>query len=135
MLKIQNEQYLHVRLTGVTNESASISHETGIARIPVRLLNVSQIAGLNTTSKTIQLGTMVPPEPRPAEGAPSGGLTSKIRNAGMSILGLIERRTGVHSEAIGTWLLFVILPVLIVFLIALNVFQGRRLKGTRARDR
>lgn len=131
-LEVNGETYSHVRLNAITGDSLTISHDAGIARIPIQKLNVSQIVGLNTTSKTNQLGTFIQPEkPREMENAEPTSLTSKLKDAGMGVVGWIHRETGISSDAIWVWLLFVILPVLIVTLVVVNIVQGRKLKAVR----
>jgi hypothetical protein len=129
-LRVDTEQYAHARLVAATHDTATIAHDAGVVRIPIQRLNPSQIVSLNSTSKTTQLGTNLPPpeEEVPRAQAKDDPSTSWLRDKGMGALGYVERQTGISAEAIRVWLLFAVLPLFIVILVILNLVQGRKVK-------
>ncbi len=125
---INGQQYTHARLTAATYESAAIAHDLGVARIPIRQLDTSQILRLNSTSKTIQLGTSVLYDKVPEADAKVSSFTGRLRNIGMGLLEFAQRQTGIRADLMSIWLLFLILPALVVILATMNLVQGHKLK-------
>ena len=125
---VNGQQYTHARLTAATYESATIAHDLGVARIPIRQLDTSQILRLNSTSKTIQLGTSVLYDRVPEADAKVGSFTGRLRNIGMGLLEFAQRQTGIRADLMSIWLLFLILPALVVILATMNLIQGHKLK-------
>ena len=129
LLKIGTERYLHARLTGGTHDTATITHDLGVARIPLRRLDVSQIVSLNATSNAFQIGTApVVDQTVKAATRQEDVWTSKLREVGTGILSSVQRLTGLEADTLGVWLLFAVFPLLIVLLVASNLTQGRKLR-------
>jgi hypothetical protein len=125
VLSMKTGRYLHARLISATYDSATIMHDTGVARVPLSELNVSQIVELNTTSTSTQLGTMALLDQQSAI-SQSSPLVDKIKACGIRTLVFVASRSGIRYESLLTWLLFIIFPALIIGLAIANVVQAQR---------
>ena len=132
VLRDGSHHYSNARLTASTNDSATITHDTGVARIPLVELDVPAIVSLNATSTTTQVGTAAFFEQR-AVLAQSGSISNRINAVGMRVLVFIADRTGLRPDVLSIWLLFVIFPVLMLALMVTSVAQARKSKGAVSR--
>lgn len=127
LLTVKSVRYTHAKLIAATYDSATISHNAGVAKIPIAELGIPEIVSLNTTSKSAQIGTISFLDEQ-ARLSQSESATQKIRGVGVRALVFIANKTGFRYDTIQTWLFFVVSPVLIVVLLIINIIQARRPK-------
>lgn len=121
-------QYSNIRLISATYDSATIAHDGGVTKIPLKELTVPQIVSLNATSKTTQLGTTAFPEDQAAS-SQSRSMSNKINAAGVGALAFIASRTGIGYDTLHAWLLFVIFPGLILTMLVVNLAKAGKARA------
>jgi hypothetical protein len=128
-LTVKGSHYSNVRLVEANAYTATISHANGVARLPLDDLSIGQMVRLNTTSSTAQLATRTADLEETVAPARQGGtLTYRVGTAGEQVLGFIAGKIGIPYWKISVWLLFVILPVLVLALLVLSFAQSRKLR-------
>ena len=127
-LNLKAAQYSNARLISVTHDSATIAHDGGVTKIPLKELTVPQIVSLNATSKTTQLGTTAFPEDQAASSQPRS-MSNKINAAGVGALAFIASRTGIGYDTLHAWLLFVIFPGLILTMLVVNLAKAGKARA------
>jgi hypothetical protein len=127
-LNLKAAQYSNARLISATHDSATIAHDGGVTKIPLKELTVPQIVSLNATSDTTQLGTTVFPEGE-AGSSQSWSLSNKINAAGVGALAFIASRIGIGYDALHAWLLFVLFPGLILTMLVVNLAKAGKARA------
>ena len=127
-LNLKTAQYSNARLISATHDSATIAHDGGVTKVPLKELTVPQIVRLNATSKTTQLGTTVFPEDQAAS-SQSRSMSNKINAAGVGALAFIASRTGIGYDTLHAWLLFVIFPGLILTMLVVNLAKAGKARA------
>ena len=127
-LNLKAVQYSNIRLISATYDSATIAHDGGVTKIPLKELTVPQIVSLNATSKTTQLGTTAFPEDQAASSQPRS-MSNKINAAGVGALAFIASRTGIGYDTLHAWLLFVIFPGLILTMLVVNLAKAGKARA------
>jgi len=128
-LNLKAAQYSNARLISATHDSATIVHDGGVTKVPLKELTVPQIVSLNATSDTIQLGTTVFPE-REAAFSQSWSVSNKINAAGVGALAFIASRIGIGYDTLHAWLLFVIFPGLILTMLVVNLAKAGKARAS-----
>jgi hypothetical protein len=127
-LNLKAAQYANARLISATHDSATIAHDGGVTKIPLKELTVPQIVSLNATSTTTQLSTTAFPEGQAAS-SQSWSISNKINAAGIGALAFIASRTGISYDALHAWLLFVLFPGLILTMLVVNLAKAGKARA------
>jgi hypothetical protein len=127
-LNLKAAQYSNARLISATHDSATIAHDGGVTKVPLKELTVLQIVSLNATSKTTQLGTTAFVEGQAAS-FQSSSITNKINAAGVGALAFIASRTGIGYDTLHAWLLFIIFPGLILTMLVVNLAKAGKARA------
>jgi hypothetical protein len=127
-LNLKAAQYSNARLISATHDSATIAHDGGVTKVPLKELTVPQIVRLNATSDTTQLGTTAFVEGQAAS-SQSSSMSNKINAAGVGALAFIASRTGIGYDTLHAWLLFVIFPGLILTMLVVNLAKAGKARA------
>jgi hypothetical protein len=127
-LNLKAAQYSNARLISATHDSATIAHDGGVTKVPLKELTVPQIVRLNATSDTTQLGTTAFVEGQAAS-SQSSSMSNKINAAGVAALAFIASRTGIGYDTLHAWLLFVIFPGLILTMLVVNLAKAGKARA------
>ena len=127
-LNLKAAQYSNARLISATHDSATIAHDGGVTKVPLKELTVPQIVRLNATSDTTQLGTTAFVEGQAAS-PQSSSMSNKINAAGVAALAFIASRTGIGYDTLHAWLLFVIFPGLILTMLVVNLAKAGKARA------
>jgi hypothetical protein len=127
-LNLKAAQYSNARLMSATHDSATIAHDGGVTKVPLKELTVLQIVSLNATSHTTQLGTTAFVEGQAAS-FQSSSITNKINAAGVGALAFIASRTGIGYDTLHAWLLFIIFPGLILTMLVVNLAKAGKARA------
>lgn len=127
-LNLKTAQYSNARLISATHDSATIAHDGGVTKVPLKELTVPQIVRLNATSDTTQLGTTAFVEGQAAS-SQSSSMSNKINAAGVGALAFIASRTGIGYDTLHAWLLFVIFPGLILTMLVVNLAKAGKARA------
>jgi hypothetical protein len=129
-LNLKAAQYANARLISATHDSATIAHDNGVTKIPLKELTVPQIVSLNATSDTTQLGTTTAFPDNEAGSSKSWSISNKINAAGVGALAFVASRTGIGYDTLHAWLLFVIFPGLILAMLVVNIAKARKARAS-----
>ena len=127
-LNLKAAQYSNARLISATHDLATIAHDGGVTKVPLKELTVPQIVRLNATSDTTQLGTTAFVEGQAAS-SQSSSMSNKINAAGVAALAFIASRTGIGYDTLHAWLLFVIFPGLILTMLVVNLAKAGKARA------
>lgn len=127
-LNLKAAQYSNARLISATHDSATIAHDGGVTKVPLKELTVPQIVRLNATSDTTQLGTTAFVDGQAAS-SQSSSMSNKINAAGVGALAFIASRTGIGYDTLHAWLLFVIFPGLILTMLVVNLAKAGKARA------
>ena len=128
-MTVKTTQYADVRLTAATYDSATVTHSTGVAKIPIAQLTTPQIASLNATSGEVQAGTAELQDDLNSRA--QHPFTRKLRVVGTRTTEFVALRLGLGRDLLTIWLLFLIFPALIVLLLIGNIIQARKVRTIR----
>lgn len=116
----------HVRLTKASPGTATLTHASGIAVIPIAELTAAQILDLNGHATAVQLPLGISRPAAPAQ-RETGGLTSSIGAAGRSAVSFCAGKIGVDETVFGIWALYVVFPgMVLLLLLSLILSRARR---------
>jgi len=127
------------RLTNVTRDSVTITHSSGVSRVPLRGLTPAQILALNATSQTIQLPLGIdlsnatsssPASSQSSVATDTTGLTHRLELAGRTVIAFAAKTLGIDDLTFSVWTFFAVLPGLALLLLIAFCLKSRRPKPT-----
>ncbi len=125
-LSLRHGIFHNVRLTKASPGTATLTHASGIAVIPIAELTAAQILDLNRHATAVQLPLGISRPAAPAQ-RETGGLTSSIGAAGRSAVSFCAERIGVDEAVFGIWAFYVVLPgMVLLLLLSLILSRARR---------
>lgn len=129
-LTVKEGTFQAARISSATPEIVTVSHATGVIKIPVAELTVAQIVLLNRTSETVQLPTVIArPSATSKRAQLENDLTLRIENAGRAVVEFFAVKLDVSPRAFRVWTCFVVLPALVLVLLVGLIFSCRRSAG------